>query len=299
MTARRPFARQAMTALAALALAAAASAASAAESILFVGNSFTYGANSAVWKWHANTVTDLNNGGVGGVPALFKAFALEAGLDYDVSLETVGGQGLDYHLANKKPVLDKAWDHVVMHGYSTLDANNPGKPELLVSTAAQAAAMFQAHNPRVDIHLTATWARPDQTYPAGKPWTGKPITAMNTDVRTAYDLAAAGSPYIRDVIPVGDAFMRATTTGVADPNPYDGIAAGQVDLWTWDNYHASAYGYYLEALMVFGRLTGKDPLSLGGRETAAAELGISPAQATALQQVAHDELAAYHGKGTG
>ena len=292
------FARLTLAAAAALALTAAATAASAAnETVLFVGNSFTYGANSAVWKWRAKTVTDLNAGGVGGVPALFKAFTEEAGLHYDVSLETVGGQGLDYHLANKKPVLDKAWDHVVMHGYSTLDANNPGKPELLVSTAAQAAAMFQARNPKVDIHLTATWSRPDQTYPEGKPWTGKPITAMNTDVRHAYDLAAAGSPYIHDVIPVGDAFMRATSTGVADPNPYDGIAAGQIDLWTWDNYHASAYGYYLEALMVFGRLTGKDPASLGQRETAAGELGISPAQATALQKVAHDELAAYRGKG--
>ncbi len=299
----RPFAALTRLALAGLAAAAIgvggqAGAQTKNETILFVGNSFTFGANSAVWKWHNNTVTDLNNGGVGGVPALFKHFAEEAGLHYDVSLETVGGQGLDYHLANKKPVLDKAWDHVVMHGYSTLDANNPGKPELLVRTAAEAAAMFQAKNPRVDIHLTATWSRPDQTYVANRPWTGKPITAMNTDVRTAYDLAAAGSPYIRDVIPVGDAFMRATSTGVADPNPYDGIAFGQVDLWTWDHYHASAYGYYLEALMVFGRLTGKDPLSLGPRETAAAELGISGPQATALQQVAHDELAAYRGKGS-
>src|SRR4051812_267413 len=96
-----------LAAAAAIATATAASAAN--ETVLFVGNSFTFGANSAVWKWHANTVTDLNNGGVGGVPALFKAFTEEAGLHYDVSLETVGGQGLDYHMANKKPVLDKAW----------------------------------------------------------------------------------------------------------------------------------------------------------------------------------------------
>jgi hypothetical protein len=263
MRSRTSFARRTLAAVAALAIAASANAAAAAQSILFVGNSFTYGAYSPVWKWHGNTVTDLNGGGVGGVPALFKAFTVQAGLDYDVSLETVGGQGLDYHLANKKPVLDKAWDHVVMHGYSTLDAANPGKPDLLVRTAAEAAQMFQARNPRVDIHLTATWSRPDQTYPAGRPWSGKPITAMNEDIRKAYDLAAAGSPYIRDVIPVGDAFIRATATGIADPNPYDGITFNQVNLWTYDNYHGSAYGYYLEALMVFGRLTGKDPLSLG------------------------------------
>jgi hypothetical protein len=109
-------------------------------------------------------------------------------------------------------------------------------------------------------------------------------------------MCAAASPYVRGVVPVGDAWNRAFAAGVADPNPYDGISAGQVDLWSWDNYHASAYGYYLEALMVFGRLTGRDPAALGPRETAAAELGISPAQAGALQKIAHDELAAYRGR---
>ena len=100
------------------------------------------------------------------------------------------------------------------------------------------------------------------------------------------------------MIPVGDAFARAVERGVADPNPYDGIAPDQVDLWAYDHYHGSIYGYYLEALMVFGRLTGRDPLSLGPRETSAIELGLSPAQASALQQIAHDELAAYRGKGS-
>ena len=38
---------------------------------------------------------------IGGVPALFKEFTKEAGLDYDVSLETVGGKGFDYHMAEK------------------------------------------------------------------------------------------------------------------------------------------------------------------------------------------------------
>ena len=56
-------------------------AAPRAETILFVGNSFTYGAYSPVWKYRAGTVTDLNNEGVGGVPALFKLFTQEAGLD--------------------------------------------------------------------------------------------------------------------------------------------------------------------------------------------------------------------------
>jgi hypothetical protein len=119
-----------------------------------------------------------------------------------------------------------------------------------------------------------------------------PITAMGKELRAAYDLAATGSPLITGVIPVGDAWNRAFDTGFADPNPYDGIQSGQVNLWANDGHHASTYGYYLEALMVFGNVTGRDPGSLGPGETAAAELGVLPAQAQALQQIAHDELEA-------
>src|ERR1700712_4172760 len=123
--------------LACAALALTATSAMAAESVLFIGNSFTYGALSPVWKYRAASVTDLNGGGVGGVPALFKLFANEAKLDYDVSLETAPGKGLDFHLAEKMPLLDKSWDHVVMHGLSTLDGAKPGDPALLIATAGQ------------------------------------------------------------------------------------------------------------------------------------------------------------------
>ena len=318
MTTRRNFARVMLVGLAALCIAPTVSAQQGrgggagragaaaaqplaptgpAQSILFVGNSFTYGASSPVWRYRADTVTDLNNSGIGGVPALFKAFADQQGLNYNVSLETNPGVGLDFHLANRRPLLDKPWDIVVMHGLSTLDGANPGNPGLLVRTAAEAAQMFQAKNPNVQIHITATWSRADLTYPANQTWSGKPITQMAVDVRSAYDQAAAASPYIRTVIPVGEAWNRAFAANVADPNPYDGIAANQVNLWTYDHYHASAYGYYLHALMVYGRITGRDPTTLGGRERSAQELGFSAAQTTALQQIARDELAAYRGKG--
>src|SRR5947207_9782330 len=131
-----------------------------AKSILFVGNSFTYGANSAAHYYKSDTVTDLNGPGtngktVGGVPAIFKAFTKEAGLDYTVSLETVGGKGMDFHYAEKRALLDKPWDVVVMHGYSTLDIDHPGNPALLVSSARQIADMFRAKNPRCEVWLSA------------------------------------------------------------------------------------------------------------------------------------------------
>ena len=71
-----------LSAGAALFLAAAPATASLgtpAQTILFIGNSFTFGGHAAVWKYRADTVHDLNRGGVGGVPALFKLFADEAG----------------------------------------------------------------------------------------------------------------------------------------------------------------------------------------------------------------------------
>lgn len=267
-----------------------------ARTILFIGNSFTYGANSAFHYYKPETVTDLNGPSatgktVGGVPAIFKAFTRQAGLDYTVSLETVGGRGLDYHYAEKRALLDKPWDDVVMHGYSTLDQANPGNPALLVSSAKTMADMLRARNGAAKIYLSATWSRADQTFPANRPWNGKPIQQMGKDVAAAYALAGKAASATA-IVPVGLAFNRAIDTGFADGNPYDGIDAGKVNIWSYDSYHASAFGYYLEALLVFGKVTGRDPLSLGRNETVADDMGFSAAETEKLQQIAHDELAA-------
>jgi len=276
----------------ALAISLAAASFAWAETILFVGNSFTYGALSPVQTWNAGRVTDLNGDGVGGVPALFKTFADEAGLAYDVSLETSPGKDLQWHIDNRSALIDRAWDHVVLQSYSTLSAAAPGDAGELVRSAATLAGMLHARNPAVDIRLDATWSRADLTYHSPSPWYGKPISAMQADVRAGYDKALAASPLIRAVIPVGGAWNRAIDTGLAAPNPYERPVSGRVDLWAVDHYHASVFGYYLEALTIFGSVTGMDPRRLGPGETAARELGLTPAQAVALEQVAADELAA-------
>ena len=114
---------------------------------------------------------------------------------------------------------------------------------------------------------------------------------MGKDVQAAYEQAVKEEPRYAGIVPVGLAWNRAIDSGVADVNPYDGLDANKVDLWAYDHYHASSYGYYLEALMDFGKLTGHDPLELKGKDRVAEALGISPAQSTALMQVAHDTLA--------
>jgi len=272
-------------------LAVGAMQAQPASSVLFIGNSFTFAAGSPVRFYRADTVTDLNDEGTGGMPALFKSFTQQAGLSYDVFLETRGGAGLDFHLASKKDVIGKrGWDTVVMHGYSTLDADKPRDPAKLIATSKEMAALLRGQNPNVAIYLMATWSRADQTYPPKGAWAGQPIEVMARDVRAAYDKAGSGAG-VKAVIPVGEAWTRAMQTGVADANPYDGVEAGKLDLWTYDHYHASAYGYYLEALVVFGSVTGRDPRSLGDNECSGFELGFSRPQVKALQQVAFDQLA--------
>lgn len=265
--------------------------AASGTSVLFIGNSFTYGHGSAVRFYRADTVTDLNSEGIGGVPALFKSFTQQAGLEYDVSLETRAGTGLDFHLENKLgTIARRGWDVVVMHGVSVLDNEKPGDAAKLTATSQQMASVLRERNPKVTLYLMATWSRADQTYPAKGAWASQPIDAMARDVRTAYDKAAAAAA-IRTVIPVGEAFTRAIQAGVADKNPYDGIEAGKINLWTYDHYHASTPGYYLEALVIFGSLTGRDPRSLGENECSAYELGLSRSETQALQQVAFDQLA--------
>jgi hypothetical protein len=265
-------------------------AAQCAETILFVGNSFTAGAVPQVERFRPETVTDLNREGIGGIPALFAAFARQAGLEYDVHLEAAGSTNLDFHYREKSALIGRAWDHVVVQGYSTLDADAPGSAGTIVEYATKLAQMFHAANPRVDVRLFATWSRADQTWLESGHWFGKPIDAMAIDVRAAYDKAAGRAPQVRAVIPVGEAWNRAIAQGIAAANPYEADGADQINLWAEDGYHASAYGSYLAALVIFGSVTGRDPRDLGGDEEAAAELRIEPEQARMLQRIAFETL---------
>ncbi|MET0982564.1 MAG: PEP-CTERM sorting domain-containing protein [Telluria sp.] len=290
----------AMLALGCSSLSASAPPRAPATTILFVGNSFIFGdpagAAPLVKFYRPDTVTDLNGSGIGGVPALFKAMTVQAGLRYDVRLETMPGAGLDAHYDRKFATIVQPYDVVLLQSYSTLDAAKPGNPDTLIKYTGLLAQAFHARNPNVDICLIATWSRADQTYKAGGAWYGAPIDRMALDVRRGYDAAAAASGLtpglIRGVIPVGEAWNRAIAGGLADANPYDGIRPGQVNLWAPDAYHGSVHGYYLEALTIFGSVTGRDPRMLGAGEPVARELGIDAATAGALQRIAAEQLAA-------
>jgi len=113
-------------------------------SILFVGNSYTFGRVDPVLSYNAANVRDLtaaSNGGNftnttgsnpyephpwGGVAGIFKKFTVEAGLDYDVALSTrnaasLRGQYLNSNTANWDMlgnIASQRWDKVVLQDLS-------------------------------------------------------------------------------------------------------------------------------------------------------------------------------------
>jgi len=282
-----------------LALSLCGGATAATTSILFIGNSFTHGNYEPTLHYNAGNVTDLNGTGYGGVPGIFQTLTSEAGLSYDVNIEAVSGQSLQYHYNNKLTQIgSKSFDVVVMHDYSTLNASDPGNPSNLYNYSKLLEQYIHGTsgndphaNAAASVYLMETWARADQVYntPGGH-WNGTSIEQMGGDLHNAYYTAAQMDSSIAGVIPVGDSFLLAVHSGVADSNPYNGIDPGKINLWNVDSYHASAWGSYLEALTTFGQVTGLDPRSLGAGEAAASALGISSAQAVSLQQLAYEEL---------
>ena len=270
--------------------------AQAPHRVLFVGNSFLHGHAPPVLHYNAARVTDLNGSGYGGVPGVFKQLAEEAGLHVDVASELVSGQTLQFHLNEKRAlIVSRPWDIVVLQEYSTLSPQRPGDAVAFIAAAGRLQAMVHGANPAARVYLLETWARADQVYrtPGGR-WAGRTLEAMQADLHAAYALAAARAGCMAGVLPVGDAALRAVQEGVADRDPYDGITPGQFKLWADDNYHFGAWGSYLEALVIFGQLTGRDPASLGVASRAGRDLGLSAEQIRAAQAVASRQLRAPH-----
>jgi hypothetical protein len=279
-------------------LVATQPAPTAAKQILFIGNSFFHGQYEPTLHYNAANVLDLNGSGYGGVPGIFKQLTVDAGLNYTATIEAVSGQSLQYHYTNKLALIgSKAFDIVVMADYSTLDQSDPGNPAKLLKYSRLLEQYVHGGtnphpNPKARVFLMGTWARADQLYhtPGGH-WDGKTVEQMANDLQTAYLQAAAQDPAIEAVIPVGEADARAVTEGVADRNPYDNVVDGIVKVWNVDNYHASAWASYLEALVLFGRITGLDPRSLSPDGAAPKGLGITSVQASAAQNIAWEQLA--------
>jgi hypothetical protein len=278
--------------------------------ILFVGNSFFHGAFEPVLTYNNAAIIDENfkpnrtgqrrqyeheQGPWGGIPGIFKKLTDESGLHYEVHLEAISGQTLQFHYDSALAVIQQPkWDKVVMHDYSTgpVPTRHGGQPARFFDYATRLEQAVHTANPAARLYLYQTWARADLTYPTGKSYTGLPLDSMTTDLHRAYYQEAAQDKNFVGVAPAGDAWLRAIRQGVADPNPYDAAEPGKVDLWGRDHYHPSAYGAYLNACVLLAEITGKDPRKLGPKEQAAAAMSIAPEVAVKLQKIAYEQVKA-------
>ncbi|HVR49932.1 MAG TPA: PEP-CTERM sorting domain-containing protein [Pseudorhodoferax sp.] len=137
----RPSLRATLRALALPALLACAAAQADPISVLFVGNSYTFGRVDPVMSYNAANVRDLtanmaaaNGTGSnafephpwGGVAGIFKQLTVQAGLDYDVALSTRNAASLRGHFLNSNPadwdlrgnIASQAWSKVVLQEQS-------------------------------------------------------------------------------------------------------------------------------------------------------------------------------------
>ena len=272
--------------------------------ILFVGNSFTHGRYDSVRLYNAANVHDLQcptiatcssaeapptpfpppvpmlplptavqlveYGPYGGIPGLFKQFTVEAGLDYDVSLDTISAATLLagwYNQTSRRALIATAqWDIVVLQEQSFLPlpaVTNTGATTRGIFANFQAgvnnlaaailAADRAANRSNAEVFLYETQPLASYTYtsdnpaapifgsstspPGGvnAPYVGDPIETMATDLHNAYYAVAAPNPAVTGVAPAGDAWIRAIQEGVAQRNPYALVQLpGQVDLWDSD-----------------------------------------------------------------
>jgi VCBS repeat-containing protein len=147
-------------------------------SILFVGNSYTFGRVDPVMSYNNGKVHDLTdpaNGGSftntagtnsyephpwGGVPGIFKQFTLEAGVNYDVSLSMRNAASLHGHYLNGNPgnwdlrgnVASQAWDKLVLQDNSTQALPSGGGT---ISFAAGSATATLTLTPVADTKVEA------------------------------------------------------------------------------------------------------------------------------------------------
>jgi hypothetical protein len=145
-----------------------------AETILFVGNSYTFGRVDPVMSYNSNNVTDLTRPGQagrpsfdittgsnpyephnwGGVAGIFKKLTDEAGLNYDVSISARNAASLRGQYLNTSNTWDlqsnlasQKWDKVVLQ-----DLSDEPLPTGKSSNANQALFNFYANKIEDYIH---------------------------------------------------------------------------------------------------------------------------------------------------
>ena len=196
-------------------------------------------------------------------------------------------------------------------------AAKPNAAITLYQTPPIAALGYTSSNPNAPIFGSSTVAEQNGNK-AYAPYVGdaNPIAAMAADLHNAY-LKVAGTYNAANpnnshinVALAGDAWVSAIDAGIAQQNPFLATEpSSQVDLWDSDpllacctvpiGYHPSVFGDYLDALVLFGQITGINPETLTAEfdpthalylDSASYALGISAPIASELAIVAEETL---------
>jgi len=196
-------------------------------------------------------------------------------------------------------------------------ASKPYAAVTLDETPPIASYGYTSSNPNAPIFGLSTVAQQGGNK-AYAPYVGdsNPIAAMASDLHNAYENAAStyNATYPTkshvSVALAGDAWVSAINRGIAQQDPFlVNEPAGEVDLWdsnpllacceTPIGYHPSVYGDYLDALVLFGQITGVNPTTLADEfdpgnaqydDSASVALGIAAPIAYDLAVVAEDTL---------
>ena len=228
---------------------------------------------------------------------------------------TVNGQSVT---TRGKPSSFQSGVNTLVKDIDTADkaAGTPYAAITLAQTPPIASYGYTSSNPNAPIFGSSTVAQQGGNK-AYAPYVGdaNPISAMASDLHDAYETEAAlfnAANPTKSHVGVsldGDAWVTAINQGIAQQNPFlVNEPAGQLDLWDSNpllacctvpiGYHPSSYGDYLDALTLFGNITGIDPTTVAAEfdgsnvNSAAYALGISAPIADELAIAAEDTLQA-------
>ena len=240
-----------------------------ADNVLFIGNSFTFGAQAPA--------VQLN----GGVPKLFEAIARAKGRDVTAWSVTSGGKDWAWHLAQPatgKALSERPWNWVVLQDFSTRPTH-VGNVAGFMHDGEAFSDRIAAASPHAGIILYETWARPAVFFKGGI-FTGP--EQMMQELHTNYgnlddDLVKRDANRPARVALVGTSFARSESEFPA------------INLNAKDNHHATAEGYYLAALVIYETIF-HDSVKGAPTEFFKGAVTYPPDVAAELQEVA-DEVA--------
>ncbi len=263
--------------LAVIVLLLACSAARAEDTILFLGNSFTYG-----------------DGGTVGVPNIFDCLAVAGGQqDPTTVMRAVGGQSFQFHendATSRSTIASRPWSYVVIQNYST-EPTHIGNPE---SHHANGTLLYQrilGNHPQTKVILYQTWARAaghpmisGVSTPASFESTAEMQSELRANYRDLADSLNAANPGNPPVIvaPVGDAWEHAGGLLPAQDPAFHRLHGA-------DNYHGNNNGYYLAAAVFYATIYGQSPEGLHAHPVVSA-LGLQLTDPAHLERVAWDTV---------